>query len=148
MQPTTAPIRVLVAEDNEDDIVLIEEAFKDCPEVHLVGIVEDGEQVLAFLHRTGRYRQAPVPHLVLLDINMPKKSGIDVLREIKRERQYRTLPVAMLTTSDASRDVRECYAEGACSYIVKPSDLEEFRHVVSNFEQYWTNVSRLPDRDR
>lgn len=140
----TRPIEILLVEDNEDDIVLIQEVFGDASLVNVMKTVRDGEEALAYLRGKGPYRDALVPGLILLDINMPRKNGFEVLKEMKNDPRLRALPVVMLTTSDREEDVLRSYADGACSYIRKPLDLQHFSKVVGQFELYWTLVSRLP----
>jgi CheY-like chemotaxis protein len=144
MSEDSRGLRVLLADDNEDDVVLIQEAFRECPHVRIVGIVPDGGRALDFLQHRGEYLDAPVPQLVLLDINMPGKNGFETLRAIKHLPGLRHLPVAILTTSSRDEDVRRTFAEGACSFITKPSNIAAFRRVASWFERYWTEASRLP----
>lgn len=144
MSDESRDLRVLLAEDNEDDVILIQEAFRECAHVRIVGIVPDGGRALDFLQRRGEYLDAPLPQLVLLDINMPGKNGFETLREIKQVAGLQHLPVAILTTSTRDEDVRRTFAEGACSFITKPANIAAFRQVASWFEGYWTEASRLP----
>ena len=138
------PIEVLLVEDNEDDIVLIEEAFAEAKLMNVVFKVRDGEDALAYLRQEGPYTHRRRPGLVLLDINMPKKNGFEVLQAMKADPLLQSLPVVMLTTSDREDDIVQSYTHGACSYIRKPMSLDQFAHVVNNFELYWTMVSRVP----
>jgi CheY-like chemotaxis protein len=138
------PIELLLVEDNEDDIVLIEEAFAAAKWMNVIFKVRDGEEALAYLRRTGAYTQVRRPGLVLLDINMPKKNGFEVLQAMKADPRLHSLPVVMLTTSDRDDDIVRSYTDGACSYIRKPISADEFLQVVKNFELYWTMVSRVP----
>jgi CheY-like chemotaxis protein len=138
------PLEILLVEDNEDDIVLIQEAFADAKLVNVLNTVRDGEAAMAYVRREGRYKDASQPGLVLLDINMPKKNGFEVLESMKADPHLKTLPVIMLTMSDREEDVVRSYADGACSYIRKPIDLHQFNQVVTQFELYWTLVSRIP----
>lgn len=140
------PIEILLVEDNEDDIVLIQEAFADAKLTNVINVVRDGEEALAYLRREGKYKFACMPGLILLDINMPKKNGFEVLDEVKQDPQYRSLPVVMLTTSEREEDVIRSYAKGACSYIQKLIDLDRFRDMVKQFEDYWTLVSVIPPK--
>jgi len=140
----TEPLELLLVEDNEDDIVLIQEAFANARLVNVLSTVQDGEAALAYLRREGRYQGAHRPGLVLLDINMPKKNGFEVLETMKTHPQLRSIPVIMLTTSDREEDIVRSYADGACSYIRKPVDLNQFSDVIKHFELYWTLVSRIP----
>jgi CheY-like chemotaxis protein len=138
------PIELLLVEDNEEDIVLIEEAFADGKLMNMIFKVRDGEDALAYLRRTGQYTQVRRPELVLLDINMPKKNGFEVLQAMKADPLLHSLPVVMLTTSDREDDIVRSYTDGACSYIRKPISADEFVRVVKDFELYWTMVSRVP----
>jgi CheY-like chemotaxis protein len=138
------PLELLLVEDNDDDIVLIEEAFAEAKLMNVIFTVRDGEEALAYLRQAGPYTHRRRPGLVLLDINMPKKNGFEVLEAIKADPRLRTLPVIMLTTSDREEDVVRSYNDGASSYIRKPMTLEQFARVVKGFELYWTLVSRIP----
>lgn len=108
--------------------------------------VRDGEAALAYLRREGLYKDAVQPGLVLLDINMPKKNGFEVLKAIKEDSQLQSLPVIMLTISEREEDIVRSYAYGACSYVRKPVSLERFIDVVRRFELYWTLISQVPGR--
>lgn len=141
------PVDLLLVEDNEDDMLLIDEAFAEAKLMNVIQKVRDGEEALAYLRREGRYKNAHRPGLVLLDINMPKKSGFEVLAAMKEDPQLRPIPVVMLTMSDREEDIVRSYADGACSYVRKPMSVEEFAHVVKEFELYWTLVSRIPVRE-
>ncbi|MEW6245989.1 MAG: response regulator [Nitrospirota bacterium] len=142
------PVEILLVEDNEDDIVLTREAFTEAKLVNVINTVRDGEEALAYLRREGRYKVARAPGLILLDINMPKKNGFEVLEAMKADPSLRSLPVVMLTTSEREEDVVRSYADGACSYIRKPVDLDQFVGVVKQFELYWTLVSTIPSSGR
>lgn len=142
------PVEILLVEDNEDDIVLTQEAFTEARLVNVINTVRDGEEALAYLRREGKYKVARLPGLILLDINMPKKNGFEVLEAMKADPSLRSLPVIMLTTSDREEDIVRSYAYGACSYIRKPVDLDRFVDVVKQFELYWTLVSQIPSRGR
>jgi CheY-like chemotaxis protein len=139
-------IEILLVEDNEDDIVLIQEAFAGARMMNMINNVRDGEAAMAYLRREGPYKNAVRPGLILLDINMPKMNGFEVLEAIKADPQFQSLPVIMLTTSDREEDVVHSYLYGACSYIRKPVSLERFIDVVKRFEIYWTMVSLVPGR--
>jgi CheY-like chemotaxis protein len=138
------PVELLLVEDNEDDIVLIEEAFVGAKLMNVIFTVRDGEAALAYLRQEGPYTHRRRPGLVLLDINMPKKNGFEVLQAMKADPLLQSLPVVMLTTSDREDDIARSYTDGACSYIRKPMSLERFVQVVKDFEIYWTMVSRVP----
>lgn len=137
---------ILLVEDNEDDVVLLREAFAECKQLHLLEVVRDGEQALAYLRRSGIYKDASSPDLVMLDINLPKKNGFEVLQELKADPVLKHLPVVVLTVSEREEDILRSYAHGACSYIRKPEDFNKLQAMFSQFEMYWTLVSRLPSR--
>lgn len=141
-------VELLLVEDNEDDIVLIEEAFVEAKLMNVIFKVRDGEEALAYLRQEGPYTHMRKPGLVLLDINMPKKNGFEVLQAMKADPLLQSLPVVILTTSDREDDIVRSYADGACSYIRKPMTLQQFAQAVKDFELYWTMVSRLPQATR
>lgn len=138
------PMELLLVEDNEDDILLEREALADAKLVNLMSVVRDGEEAMAYLRRQGKYQNAHLPGLILLDINMPKKNGFEVLSEIKADPALTHIPVVMLTTSDSESDIVKSYSRGACSFITKPMDFDKFRDVIRQFALYWALVSRVP----
>lgn len=140
------PLQLLLVEDNEDDIVLIEEAFAEAKLLNVISKVRDGEQALSYLKQEDPFKHVKPPGLVLLDINMPRKNGFEVLQEMKNHPALQSIPVIMLTTSEREDDIARSYMHGACSYIRKPMTLERFVRVVKDFELYWTLVSRVPSR--
>jgi CheY-like chemotaxis protein len=142
------PMEILLVEDNEDDILLEQEALADAKLVNLMSVVRDGEEALTYLRRQGQYQNARIPGLILLDINMPKKNGFEVLNEIKTDPALKHIPVVMLTTSDSEADIVKSYARGACSFITKPMDFDKFRDVIRQFALYWALVSRVPSTAR
>jgi len=141
---TTDPINILLAEDNEDDVLMIQEAFDEANLTNIIDVVSDGEQAMRYLRRQPPYEGARLPGLVLLDINMPRKDGFEVLEEVKGDARLRHLPVIMLTTSHREEDVVRSYSRGACSYVTKPIDFKQFQDVVKQFGLYWTLVARVP----
>ena len=141
---TNQQVEILLVEDNEDDIVIIQEIFADMKLTAIVNTVRDGEEALAYLQRKGKYKVVRMPDIVLLDINMPKKNGFEVLEAMKKDPRLQSLPVIMLTTSHREEDVVRSYAKGACSYIHKLVDLDEFKQLIKQFEHYWTSISRIP----
>ena len=138
------PVEILLVEDNEDDIVIIQEAFGEAKMVNVINTVRDGEEALAYLRREGRYKVTRRPGLILLDINMPKKNGFEVVEAMKADPQLRSIPIVMLTMSDREDDIIRAYAGGACSYICKPVDLDQFNAVIKQFECYWGAISQIP----
>lgn len=137
-------INILLVEDNEDDIVLIKDAFAEAKFLALLNGVSDGEEALAFLRREPPYQHAVQPGLILLDINMPKMNGFELLEILKYDPCLKSIPVVMLTTSKREEDVVRSYAGGAVSYISKPIDFSHFVKIVREFELYWTLVSQVP----
>ena len=138
------PVEILLVEDNEDDIVIVQEAFADAKLTNVIHTVRDGEEALTYLRREGPYKDARQPSLMLLDINMPKKNGFEVMQGMKADSRLRPLPVIMLTMSERDEDILRSYAFGACSYIRKPVDLDQFHAAIKQFEVYWNTVSRIP----
>ena len=145
-QLRTRPIEILLVEDNPGDVLLTEEALKDSETPNRLSVVGDGEQATAFLHREGAYRQAPRPDLVLLDLNLPRKDGRQVLEEIKADDGLRSIPVVVLTSSSAEEDIVESYDLHANSFITKPVDLDKFEKVMKAIEGFWLSCARLPGR--
>lgn len=142
------PLEILLVEDNEDDILLEQEAIAEARLVNLMYVVSDGEEAMAYLRREGKYQNAQLPGLILLDINMPKKNGFEVLNEIKVDPALMHIPIVMLTTSDSESDIVKSYAKGACSFITKPMDFDKFREVIRQFALYWALVARVPSTSR
>jgi CheY-like chemotaxis protein len=138
------PTEVLMVEDNPGDVLLTREAFKDSVSPPRLSVVGDGEEAIAFLRRKGKYGDAPRPDLVLLDLNLPKKSGREVLEEIKADPDLRRIPVIVLTSSAADKDILQCYDLQANSFITKPVDLSQFEAVVEAMRAFWLDHARLP----
>jgi CheY-like chemotaxis protein len=132
-------------EDNPGDVRLTAEALRRGRVANTRHVVDDGDKALAFLRREGEYADAPRPGVVLLDLNLPGFDGRDVLAEIKSDPALRRLPVIVLTTSAADRDIASSYDLGANCFISKPVELSEFLDVVKSFEGFWLSVVRLPD---
>ncbi len=142
------PIRILMAEDNDMDVFLVRAAFEQGRLAVHLDVTENGVDALAFLRREGAYAGAQRPDLVMLDINMPRMDGLSTLRAIREDPDLRTIPVVMLTTSDAETDVLRSYENFANAYIVKPISMDNFFSVVRTFEDFWFSVVRLPRPDR
>ena len=138
------PIEILIVDDSEDDVILLKEAFRDCPMVEFVGAVDDGEQALQFLRREGAFGNAKRPGLVLMDINMPRKNGFEVLTEMRSDVLLSNVPVVMLTTSKQESDILRAYEGGACSFIAKPVSFDTMKSVARQFALYWTTVADVP----
>jgi chemotaxis family two-component system response regulator Rcp1 len=143
---TAERIHILLVEDNLADVRLTREALREVGRAVDLDVAGDGDEALAFLRGEGRHRDRRVPDLVLLDLNLPRKSGHDVLAEMRRDDRLRRLPVIVLTTSVSPSDVEHCYDLGANCYIVKPLVYNEFRRVVALIEDFWLGVVRLPER--
>jgi CheY-like chemotaxis protein len=138
------PIEILLVEDNPGDVRLTREAFKDGKMKNNLHIAEDGVEALAFVRRQGRYKNVPVPDLILLDLNLPKKDGREVLAEIKADPQLKQIPVIVLTTSAAHKDIIRTYHLHANSYITKPVDLDQFFKIIRSIEDFWLTIVKLP----
>ena len=141
------PVEILLVEDNPGDVRLMLEAFKDSKVHNHLSIVRDGVEALAFLHREDKYANVPRPDLILLDLNLPKKDGREVLKEIKAEENLKCIPVVVLTTSRAQNDILKAYYLHANCYITKPVDFELFTKVVRSVEDFWFTIVRLPGYD-
>jgi two-component system, chemotaxis family, response regulator Rcp1 len=142
--PNTEPIEILLVEDNLGDARLAAEALKENKVRNNLYHVVDGVEAMAFLQRRGDYATAPRPDLVLLDLNMPRKDGREVLAEIKEDPELRLMPIVVLTTSEAERDLVKTYDLHANAYIVKPIDLDRFIEVVQAIENFWFSIVKLP----
>lgn len=147
MMTTAGPqVRVLLAEDNVDHAFFTTRAFREAhgPELEME-TVADGEQLLDYLHQRGEFTQATRPHLIVLDLRMPKKSGLEALAEIQECEVLRRIPVVVLSSSDRLEDISDSYARGANSYVTKPASLAGLRLGVSELAKYWLNVASLPE---
>jgi CheY-like chemotaxis protein len=140
------PLNVLLVEDNPGDVRLMREAFGNGSWKKKLDAVEDGEEALAYLRKQAPYGAAPKPDLIFLDLNLPKKDGREVLFEIKADESLRRIPVVVLTTSEAERDVARAYDLHANCYIKKPTDLDEYLEVIRACENFWLHIVRLPVR--
>jgi CheY-like chemotaxis protein len=139
-----AVVDVLLVEDDPGDVVLIREAFEFNKVRNALHTVSDGVEALDFLHRRGSYTGAPRPDLVLLDLNLPRKDGREVLEEIKADRDLRTIPVVVLTTSEAEEDILRSYDLHANAYVTKPVDFDRFIEVVRHIDDFFVTVVKLP----
>ena len=138
------PIDMLLVEDNPDDVGLTIEALEDTKVANRLHVVTDGIAALSFLRREGKYAQAPRPAIILLDLNLPKKDGREVLSDIKADPALRRIPVIILTTSSAQDDIQRAYDLHANCYITKPVDFEQFVRVIQAIENFWLTVVQLP----
>ena len=140
------PIEILLIEDNPGDVRLTKEVLKEGKVRNNLQIVGDGVEAMAFLRRENNYAEAPRPDLILLDLNLPKKDGREVLQEIKADHQLRRIPVVVLTTSAADEDILRSYDLSANCYITKPVDLYQFITVIRSIEAFWLTIVSLPKR--
>lgn len=138
------PIEILLVEDNPGDVRLTMEALKEGKVINNLTVIKDGADALAFLRRQGQYANAPRPHLIVLDLNLPKKDGREVLAEIKADDSLKRIPVVVLTTSQDEQDVLRSYNLHANCYITKPVELEQFIQVVKSIEDFWLGIVVLP----
>ncbi len=144
MQMLGRPIEVLLIEDNPGDVRLTREALKEGKLLINLRVVEDGVEALAYLRQEGKYADAPRPDLILLDLNLPKKDGREVLAVIKADKNLRRIPVVVLTISQAEEDILKSYNLNANCYISKPVELDQFIRVVKSIEDFWLTIVRLP----
>jgi CheY-like chemotaxis protein len=141
---TGEPIRILLVEDNPGDARLTTEALNEAKVRNQVTVVEDGEEAMAFLRRAGRHADAQRPDIILLDLNLPKKDGREVLAEIKQDPDLKRIPVVIMTTSAAEEDIVRSYNLHANCYVTKPVDLDQFAKVVRSLDDFWLTIVRLP----
>lgn len=137
-------IHILLVEDNEGDVVLTLEALKEAKLKNKISVVRDGEEAMDFLYRRGRYVSEDLPHLILLDINLPKMDGKEVLIRVKKDPDLKKIPVVVLTTSSSEKDILEAYNNYANCYITKPVDLDKFIEVIHTVEDFWISIVQLP----
>lgn len=138
------PVEILLVEDNPGDVRLTREALRDAKVRNNLHVASDGVEALQFLRRQGNFEQVPQPDLILLDLNLPKKGGREVLEEIKQDKGLKHIPVVILTTSQAEQDILESYRLRANAYVTKPVDLEQFLRVVRTIEEFWLEIVKLP----
>ncbi len=141
------PVDILLVEDSPTDVLLAREALEYSKIVNNLHVASDGVEAIAFLRREGTFKDAPKPGLILLDLNLPKKDGREVLAEIKNDEKLKRIPVVVLTTSKSEADILKAYGLYANCYIVKPVDFEKFAEVVRNIENFWFSVVTLPGKD-
>jgi CheY-like chemotaxis protein len=140
------PIDILIIEDNEGDARLIKEVLSEGKVSNSLHVVKDGVQALEFLQRKGAYKSEQIPDLVILDLNLPKKDGREVLLEIKTDNELKKIPVVIMTTSQAEEDILKSYDLHANCYITKPIDLNQFIKVVKSIEDFWFSIVKLPPK--
>lgn len=140
------PIHILLVEDNEGDILLTREAFDDAKILVTLSVVKDGVEAIDFVNKQGKYTAVEQPDLLLLDVNLPKKNGHEVLKYIKDKDDIKHIPVIMLTTSSSEKDINQSYNNYVNCYITKPVDVNDFMEVVSTIENFWISIVKLPSR--
>lgn len=138
------PVEFLLAEDNPGDVRLTKEALRESKISNNLNVVPDGVEAMAFLRREGKYADAPRPDVILLDLNLPKKDGREVLAEVKADLNLRLIPVVIITSSEAEQDVLRTYELHANCYVTKPVDLEQFIKVIQSIETFWLTIVTLP----
>jgi chemotaxis family two-component system response regulator Rcp1 len=142
------PVDILLVEDNPADVMLTREALKESKVNTTLNVATDGEEALLYVKRLGKHAAAPIPDLILLDLNLPKKDGLSVLSEIKTDPILRRIPIIILTTSHSEQDISNTYTNHANCYIIKPSDFRQFVNVVRSIEDFWLTIVRLPIRKK
>jgi CheY-like chemotaxis protein len=144
--PEPMPIEVLLVEDDPGDVLMTKEAFEEHKVRNNLAVVNDGAEAIAYLRRQGEFADAPRPDLVLLDLNLPRRDGREVLAEIKNDPQLRQIPVVVLTTSQADEDIVRSYQLHANAYVTKPVDFDRFIEVVRQIDDFFVSVVKLPPR--
>ncbi len=140
------PIEILLVEDNKGDIRLTMEALKESKVHNHISLAYDGAEALQFLRREGKFNNSPCPDIVLLDLNLPKKTGIEVLTEIKNDHDLTHIPVVILTSSKDEEDILKTYTHHASAYVTKPVDFDKFLKVIRGIEDFWLNIVKLPHK--
>jgi two-component system response regulator len=140
----TKPISLLLVDDDPDDVHLTRKAFEKRKVFIDINVVEDGAEAMAYLYKEGPYHDSPTPDLILLDLNMPKKDGREVLRDVKSDDRFKHIPVIILTTSEGEEDILKAYGMNANCYITKPVDWKQFTKIINLIEDFWLAVVKLP----
>jgi chemotaxis family two-component system response regulator Rcp1 len=143
----TKPIHLLLVEDNEDDIVILKDVLAKHNMDENLAVVRDGEEALAYIYKQGVYSQVKTPDIMLLDLNLPKKNGFEVLKEIRGNETYKQLPILVLSTSNSPDDITESYLENANCFITKPVDIVSLYGMVEVIKEFWINTVQLPHYD-
>ncbi len=143
----TRPVDILLVEDNPGDVRLTKEALKDAKVLNEIYVARDGVEAMQFVHNEGSFVNAPMPDLILLDLNLPRKDGREVLAEIKKDPKLRHIPIVVLTTSKADEDIVKTYNLHANAFITKPVDLNRFVEIMHSLEQFWFTIVKLPPKE-
>ncbi len=147
MKRDVRSIDILLVEDNPGDVRLTKEALKDAKVLNDVYVAQDGVEAMQFLHKEGAFSDVPTPDLILLDLNLPRKDGRDVLAEIKQDSKLKHIPVVVLTTSKADEDIIKTYNLHANAYITKPVDLSRFIEIMHTLQEFWFSIVKLPPKE-
>ena len=137
-------VQILLVEDNEGDILLISDALAESKIINTISVVRDGQLAIDFLNQKKPFEEATLPNLILLDINLPKKNGQEVLKYIKANTKIMHIPIIMLTTSSSKKDISDAYKNYVSCFITKPLDVHEFLNVITKIENFWINIVQLP----
>jgi len=140
------PVEILLVEDNKGDVGLIEEVFEEAKIKNSLHVAEDGEEAMLYLHAEGKFSGSRRPDIILLDLNLPKKDGREVLREIKEDINLKNIPVIILTSSSAENDITRAYELHANAYVTKPLNFDQFIKVVGSIESFWLEIVKLPSK--
>lgn len=138
------PIRILLIEDNPGDVRLTQEAFSECQRAIVLNVVMDGVEAINYLYKAPPYENALLPDLILLDLNLPKMDGRQVLEKVKKDDRLKLIPIIMLTTSNAAQDVLDTYGANVNAYLNKPVDFDQFFDIIQKIEEFWLNTAVLP----
>ncbi len=144
MNPKNNEISILLAEDNPGDVFIIKEALNQNSWRYQLDQVSDGEEIMKFLYQQEKYKNSVRPHLIILDLNLPKKHGFDVLKEIKEDEKLKTIPIVILTSSKSEKDIIKSYSLHASCYLTKPVDLTEFMAAIKSLKEFWFRFVQLP----
>jgi CheY-like chemotaxis protein len=140
------PIEILIVEDNEGDVGLIEEVFEEAKIKNNIHVAEDGEEAVLYLRGKGKFSGSPRPDIIILDLNLPNKDGREVLKEIKEDENLKNIPVVVLTTSGAEKDIIRAYELHANAYVTKPIDFDQFINVIGSIVNFWLEIVKLPSK--
>jgi chemotaxis family two-component system response regulator Rcp1 len=141
------PVDILLVEDNPGDVRLTKEALRDAKVCNKIFVAKDGVEAMEFLRKEGSFADMPMPDIILLDLNLPRKDGREVLAEIKRDPKLKHIPVAILTSSKADEDILKAYNFHANCYITKPVDINGFVHIMHSLEEFWFTIVKLPPKE-
>ncbi len=147
MKRKVETIDILLVEDNPGDVRLTKEALRDAKVLNDVHVAKDGVEAMQFLHKEARFENVPTPDLILLDLNLPRKDGREVLAEVKADPKLKRIPIVILTTSKADEDIIKTYNLHANAYITKPVDLNRFVEIIHTLEEFWFSIVRLPPKE-